>query len=156
MGLEVRSGRPAVSLMVLAAVVPGSAAADDDASPEADPTYFTECGSLFQLPAWGDGEGWGGPSRYATIQLADISGRAAHEVQIQRFDMSMGQWRPQVDAQGNRIARDARTFGLPLRVPDTAGDRLCTRADAVAAGARTQRQRICTQIVAATSTRFSG
>jgi hypothetical protein len=48
------------------------------------------------------------PSQYSTIQLADVNGDGRDEligrgdagIQIYRFDTTLGQWRPRVDAKG--------------------------------------------------------
>src|SRR5271154_1935123 len=40
----------------------------------ADFSYDGICGPEFESPAWGDAAGWTDPSKYSTIQLADITG----------------------------------------------------------------------------------
>jgi hypothetical protein len=52
--------------------------------------------------------GWTSPDQYSTIQLADVLGngrdqliaRTAAGIEIYEFDTSVGQWRPEVDANG--------------------------------------------------------
>jgi hypothetical protein len=41
---------------------------------EASPTYTDACGPRFVLAGWGDAGGWTDPSKYPTIQLADLNG----------------------------------------------------------------------------------
>lgn len=97
-----------VAAVVTAAMVPAPAAASISGCPEANPTYFDACGPTFTQPAWGDGGGWTDPSKYSTIQLADLNGDGKDELiarndqglEIYWFDTSVGQWRPQVDANG--------------------------------------------------------
>ena len=97
-----------VAAVVTAAMVPAPAAASISGCPEANPTYFDACGPTFTQPAWGDAGGWTDPSKYSTIQLADLNGDGKDELiarndqglEIYWFDTSVGQWRPQVDANG--------------------------------------------------------
>jgi FG-GAP-like repeat len=98
-----------VAAVVLAAgtlaVSPGVAAAQ---CPEANPSYMDACGPTFAVPTWTDSGGWTDPSQYSTIRLADFNGDGRDELmarngqglEIWWFDTSVGQWRPQVDANG--------------------------------------------------------
>ncbi len=97
----------AVLLCVAAVLVsPGMARAADCSL--ADYGYNEACGPQFETPAWGDGAGWTDPSKYATIQLADLTGNGIDEliarnddgIEIWRFDTTVGQWRPAIDASG--------------------------------------------------------
>ncbi len=45
-----------------------------------DHGYDGACGPQFELPAWGDEAGWTDPSKYTTIQLADLTGNGADEL----------------------------------------------------------------------------
>ena len=64
------------------------------------------------MPNWTDAGGWNDPAKYSTIQLADVNGDGSDEligrtdagVEIFWFDTTLGQWRPQVDANGVRQA----------------------------------------------------
>ena len=95
-----------VMLVAGLALAPGVAGAQG--CPAANPSYFDACGPEFAVPAWGDAGGWTEPSKYSTIQLADINGDGKDElfarndqgVEIYWFDTSVGQWRPQVDVNG--------------------------------------------------------
>jgi hypothetical protein len=74
----------------------------------ADQSYNGACGPQFELPAWGDGAGWKDPSKYSTIQLADLTGNGKDEliarnddgIEIWTFDTTVGQWRPAIGADG--------------------------------------------------------
>ena len=110
--------------MVLAVPVVASA---QQSCPEASPTYTDACGPTFVVPGWGDAGGWTDPSKYSTIQLADINGDGSDEliarndqgVEIYWFDTSLGQWRPQVDANGvQQVLTDFRS-PLPSEKPAT-------------------------------------
>ncbi len=87
---------------------PAMAAAQ--ACPSVDESYTGNCGPTFVVPSWTDAGGWSDPSQYATILLADVNGdkrdeligRNADGVEIFSFDTSVGQWRPQTDANGVR------------------------------------------------------
>jgi hypothetical protein len=100
-------------LLLVAAVValvlgPGAspAPAQGKTCPQVTPAYTGPCGPTFVLPGWGDAGGWTTPEQYETIQLADVDGDGADEllartpagVAIHVFDKTLGQWRPQVDA----------------------------------------------------------
>lgn len=95
--------------------------------PVPSPTYFDSCGPTFTLPAWGDAAGWGDPSKYSTIQLADVNGDGKDELlgrgdaglEIWTFDTTVGQWRPQVDA--NAVRQVLTDFRSPLPSEDTSG-----------------------------------
>ena len=101
-----------VAVMLLAGlgVAPGVAGAQG--CPEANPTYTDACGPTFTTAPWGDAGGWTDPSQYSTIQLADVNGDGRDELigrndeglEIWWFDTSVGQWRPQVDANGTPVA----------------------------------------------------
>ena len=95
--------------VVLAAALAGAPSlAAAAACPVAKPTYLGNCGPTFVVPAWGDAGGWNEPSQYSTIQLADVNGDGRDELigrndqglEIYWFDTTLGQWRPQVDANG--------------------------------------------------------
>ena len=86
--------------------------------PEANPSYTDACGPTFVLPPWGDGGGWTDPSKYSTIQLADVNGDGKDELiarndqglEIFWFDTTVGQWRPQADADGvQQVLTDFRS-----------------------------------------------
>jgi hypothetical protein len=97
------------------------------ACPVVNPSYFDSCGPTFTLPAWGDAAGWDDPSKYSTIQLADVNGDGKDELlgrgdsglEIWKFDTSMGQWRPQVDA--NAVRQVLTDFRSPLPSGDALG-----------------------------------
>jgi hypothetical protein len=101
------------------AVAPGVAGAQQSCL-EANPTYTDSCGPTFVVPAWGDAGGWKDPSKYSTIQLADFNGDGKDELlarndqglEIYWFDTSVGQWRPQVDANG--VPQSLNDFRSPL------------------------------------------
>ena len=92
--------------MVIALAAPSTAAGQ--ACPSADTSYTGNCGPTFTVPSWGDAGGWTDPSKYSTIQLGDVNGDGRDELigrndvglEIFRFDTTLGQWRPQVDANG--------------------------------------------------------
>ena len=94
----------AATLIALAA--PSTAAGQG--CPSADTSYTGNCGPTFTVPSWGDAGGWTDPSKYSTIQLGDVNGDGRDELigrndaglEIFRFDTTLGQWRPQVDANG--------------------------------------------------------
>jgi hypothetical protein len=96
------------ALLLAAAMTAAPAVAAIQGCPEASPTYFDSCGPTFTVPAWGDAGGWTNASKSSTIQLADINGDGKDELiarndqglEIYWFDTSVGQWRPQVDANG--------------------------------------------------------
>jgi hypothetical protein len=100
---------------LLAAVAFGlspSPAAADACDQNADDSYNSNCGPWFTVPNWGDAAGWKDPSQYSTIQLADVNGdgsdeligRADDGIEIFWFDTTLGQWRPQLDAENRRQA----------------------------------------------------
>jgi hypothetical protein len=112
---RVRGGRfwPRLALTVLLgavsfALAPSTAVAA--ACPSLDTTYTGNCGPLFAVPNWTDAGGWTDPSKYSTIQLADVNGDGRDELigrnddglEIFWFDTTLGQWRPQVDSGGVR------------------------------------------------------
>ncbi len=92
--------------VVVAFSIPATAQAADCSL--AAQSYDGACGPAFQLPAWGDAAGWSDPSKYTTIQLADLTGNGKDEliarnddgIEIWEFDTTLGQWRPAVDASG--------------------------------------------------------
>jgi hypothetical protein len=98
----------ALLVTVSLAFAPSSAAGA--ACPSADTSYLGNCGPGFAMPNWTDAGGWTDPSKYSTIQLADVNGDGSDELigrndaglEIYWFDKTYGQWRPQVDADGNR------------------------------------------------------
>jgi hypothetical protein len=108
-----------------AAVPPSVAGAQQ--CPEANPTYTDTCGPTFVVPAWGDGGGWKDPSKYSTIQLADFNGDGKDELlarndqglEIYWFDTTLGQWRPQVDAEDLPQALTDFRSPLPNETPAT-------------------------------------
>jgi hypothetical protein len=53
----------AVVLAVGTAAVAPSVAGAQDPCPEKTPTYLSNCGPTFALPAWGDAGGWTDPSK---------------------------------------------------------------------------------------------
>ena len=107
------------------ALAPGPAEAQQ--CPEATPTYTDSCGPTFVLPPWGDGGGWTDPSKYSTIQLGDVNGDGSDEliarndqgIEIYWFDTSLGQWRPQADANGLPQVLTAFRSPLPTESPAT-------------------------------------
>ncbi len=98
----------ALLMTVSFAFAPSNAAGA--ACPSADTSYLGNCGPSFAVPNWTDAGGWTDPSKYSTIQLADVNGDGRDELigrndaglEIYWFDKTVGQWRPQVDADGNR------------------------------------------------------
>ena len=120
--------RAQVAAVVLAAAtlmaVPAVAGAQQ--CPEANPSYTDACGPTFVLPPWGDGGGWTAPSKYSTIQLADVNGDGTDELiarndqglEVFWFDTTVGQWRPQADADGvQQVLTDFRS-PLPTELSD--------------------------------------
>jgi hypothetical protein len=117
----VRRAVLAVAAAVCVAVLlgfpaPGSARAADCSL--SDLGYNGACGPQFEIPAWGDGAGWTKPSKYSTIQLADLTGNGVDEliarnddgIEIWTFDTKLGQWRPAVDKNGNpEVLNDFRS-----------------------------------------------
>jgi FG-GAP-like repeat len=101
-----RSGLTALLVAVSFALAPSTAVGA--ACPSLDTSYTGNCGPLFAVPNWTDAGGWTDPSKYSTIQLADVNGDGRDELigrndvglEIWRFDTTLGQWRPQVDANG--------------------------------------------------------
>ncbi len=78
------------------------------------------------MPSWTDAGGWADPSQYSTIQLADVNGDGKDEligrsdagIEIYAFDTTLGQWRPQVDANGvPQLLKDFASF-LPANESD--------------------------------------
>jgi hypothetical protein len=107
---------PLAALIVAFALIPSIAAGA--ACPSTDTSYTGNCGSTFAVPAWTDASGWTDPSQYSTIRLADVNGDGRDELlgrnsdglEVYDFDTSLGQWRPQVDANNVRqlvSSRDA-------------------------------------------------
>ena len=116
-----------VAVVLAAALAEAPSFAAAAACPVAEPTYTGNCGPTFVVPAWGDGGGWNDPSKYSTIQLADVNGDGRDELigrndqglEIYWFDTSIGQWRPQVDANGvQQVLTDFRS-PLPTERPAT-------------------------------------
>ena len=91
------------------------------------PSTRDSCGPTFVVPAWGDAGGWTDPSKYSTIQLADVNGDGSDELiarndqgmEIYWFDTSVGQWRPQVDAKGRAAGLDGLSLAAADRNPAT-------------------------------------
>ncbi len=106
------------------ALAPSPAAADG--CPSANDGYTGNCGPMFAVPSWTDAGGWSDPSQYSTIRLTDVNGDGRDEligrsdagVEIYRFDTTLGQWRPQVDANG--VPQLLKDFATPL--PSNEGD----------------------------------
>ena len=113
--------------VVLVALAGRIAPAGASACPAAAPTYLGPCGPTFVLPQWGDAGGWKDADQYSTIQLADVDGDGKAELlgrsdaglQIWRFDTTLGQWRPQVDAKDN--AQVLTDFASPRPSAGAAG-----------------------------------
>lgn len=113
-------------LAVLVAVLIAPAAASAEC-PSADASYFGPCGPTFTTPMWGDGAGWTDESKFSTIQLADVNGDGRDEllgrgdagIEIWTFDTTLGQWRPQVDA--NAVRQVISDFASPSPGADTLG-----------------------------------
>jgi FG-GAP-like repeat len=113
---------------LLAAIACASAApvAAADGCPSLDDSYTGTCGPEFAVPSWTDAGGWNDPSQYATIHLADVNGDGKDEligrsdagIEIYEFDTTLGQWRPQVDA--NRVPQLLDDFAsfLPAKQTD--------------------------------------
>jgi hypothetical protein len=107
----------ALSIAVSLALATSARAADCSL---ADFSYNGACGPEFETPAWGDGQGWTDPSKYSTIQLADLTGNGVDEliarnddgIEIWRFDTTVGQWRPAIGADGR--AEVLTDFRSPL------------------------------------------
>ena len=93
----------------------------------ADLSYNGACGPQFESPAWGDTAGWTDPSKYSTIQLADITGNGSDELiarnddglEIWTFDTTVGQWRPAIGANG--LPEVLQDFHSPLPSDDVRG-----------------------------------
>ncbi len=131
MALRAYAWRPyRAGLAVLASVLLGwlvGASPAAAACPSAEPSYFGPCGPTFTTPMWGDAAGWTDPSKYSTIQLADVNGDGKDELlgrgdaglEIWVFDTRVGQWRPQVDANG--VRQVLSDFRSPLPSEDTLG-----------------------------------
>jgi hypothetical protein len=112
-----RGATTAVALLVAALFLAAAPARAADCA-LADFAYNAACGPEFTTPAWGDGAGWTDPSKYSTIQLADLSGDGIDELigrnddglEIWRFDTTVGQWRPAIGADGQpEVLRDFRS-----------------------------------------------
>ena len=94
-------------LPIVAFALASSPAAADGCS-STDDGYMSNCGPTFAVPTWTDSGGWNDPSQYSTIQLADVNGDGKDEligrsdagIETFRFDTTVGQWRPQIDASG--------------------------------------------------------
>ena len=93
----------------------------------ADFAYNGTCGPEFESPAWGDTPGWTDPSKYSTIQLADITGNGTDELiarnddglEIWTFDTTVGQWRPAIGGDG--LPEVLRNFHSPGPAADVRG-----------------------------------
>jgi hypothetical protein len=131
-GRRLRPGRLArlvgALLLVAAAISVASASARAaDCSATGDFDYNGACGPEFESPAWGDAAGWAEPSKYSTIQLADITGNGKDELigrnddglEIWTFDTTLGQWRPAMNA--NDRPEVLRDFRSPLPNEDVRG-----------------------------------
>ena len=129
--MKVLVGRVVFALVVTGLVLAGlgvePGVAGAQGCPEASPSYTDACGPTFVLPGWGDADGWSDPSQYSTIQLADVNGDGRDELigrndeglEIWWFDTSVGQWRPQVDANGTPVALTAFASPAPGETPAT-------------------------------------
>ena len=128
----VRRRLPALAALTLALAawwlwLPSPAVAQSDC-PLPDPSYMDKCGPAFAVPQWTDAAGWSDPSQYATVQLADFNGdkqdeligRSDQGLEIWSFDKSVGQWRPQVDANG--VPQVLTDFRSPLPGEEPATD----------------------------------
>src|SRR3954452_11106902 len=119
---------------LLAAVLVGTAGLLATSAPagattckEPDVAYNATCGPEFESPAWGDAAGWTDPTKYATIQLADITGDGSEELiarndsglEIWRFDTGVGQWRPAIGGDG--LPDVIRDLHPPLPADDVRG-----------------------------------
>ena len=99
---------PIMAAVAVALAAPSAARAQSDCANDTTPVYTDACGPTFAVPGWGDAGGWTEPSKYSTIQLADLNGDGRDELlarndqglEIWWFDRGTGQWRPQVDANG--------------------------------------------------------
>ena len=97
-----------------------------DGCPSVDDSYTGTCGPEFNVPSWTDAGGWNDPSQYATIRLADVDGDGKDEligrsdagIEIYEFDTTLGQWRPQVDANGVPQLLDDFASFLPAKQTD--------------------------------------
>jgi hypothetical protein len=131
MSIRTYAGRAyRAGFLVLAAVLLGwlvGASPAAAACPSANPSYFDACGPTFTTPMWGDAAGWTDPSKYSTIQLADVNGDGKDEllgrgdagIEIWTFDTSVGQWRPQLNA--NALPQVLTDFHSPHPTDDTLG-----------------------------------
>src|SRR4051794_9452900 len=115
------------AVLVLAGVMLSFASPARAAGARGDFAYNAACGPEFESPAWGDAAGWTDPSKYSTIQLADITGDGSAELlarnddgpEIWTFDTAVGQRRPTLDAKGHpRVIRALRS---PLPTEDVRG-----------------------------------
>lgn len=142
---------PALALVLTAALTPTAAAqstADDSSAvgqstaaaprqqlqqeedpeqkapcPEPDPTYVSTCGPVFTQPQWSDSGGWDDPSKYETIQTADLDGdglaellgRSATGLSVFTWDPTLGQWTYTIGPSGGPalIMRDAEGWVFP-------------------------------------------
>ena len=99
-----------LALLVMLALSPSSARAAGCPDANADTSYTGNCGPAIAVPSWTDAGGWTDPSQYSTIRLADVNGDGHDELlgrnqdglEVYWFDTSVGQWRPQVDANNVR------------------------------------------------------
>jgi FG-GAP-like repeat len=130
---RVRGGRfwPRLALTVLLVAVSFALApstAVGAACPSLDTSWTGNCGPTFAVPNWTDAGGWTDPSKYSTIQLADVNGDGRDELlarndrglEIYWFDTSLGQWRPQVD--GNGVQQVLTDFASPVPSESPATD----------------------------------
>ncbi len=100
-------------------------AAADSTCPEANPVYTDACGPTLVVPTWTDAGGWTDPSQYETIHLADLEGigrdqlfaRTPAGIEVWYFDTTLGQWRPEVDANDTPTLLTA--FASPAPLSDT-------------------------------------
>ena len=76
-------------MVLVAFLAPGAGRAADCSLSDLD--YNGACGPQFEIPAWGDGAGWTSPSKYSTIQLADLTGNGVDEL-IARNDDGIEIW----------------------------------------------------------------
>lgn len=114
-------------IAALAMTLAASASARAASCSLADFSYNGMCGPEFESPAWGDTAGWTDPSKYSTIQLADITGDGSDELiarnddglEIWTFDTTVGQWRPAIGA--NRLREVLQDFHSPLPSDDVRG-----------------------------------
>ena len=107
------AGRSLLGLALVCAFVAfgGSPARADSQCPAANPTDLGPCGPTFTVPTWGDDAGWTSADQYSTIQLADVLGngrdqliaKGAAGIEIYNFDTGLGQWRPEVNGQGQPV-----------------------------------------------------